>query len=236
MDNSAAHLLNILLECRKQDEKISCIQAWRKVLSANNNVDTLEAIGEFLVLMQRTASDVLAIHNDIEAVNYWRVRILNGFNSTALSQPWKGFVQHIDEPTVFTVRAQAALLASARPRAGLDDKKIAGAQSAFSESIDLLESSDVPDELKRILLTRIEQIQSLLNRYRFISPDAALDAAKILAAEISAAHKDQREELAKSGFYAKVKEGLEIVANATQIASSSPRLVAGTSYLLGLLS
>ncbi|HBP03098.1 MAG TPA: hypothetical protein DD677_08135 [Stenotrophomonas sp.] len=94
----------------------------------------------------------------------------------------------------------------------------------------------LPDHVKVLILSRIEQLRALISRHRFVSPSSLLDMAKVLAAEISVVEKEHSDVVHKSKFYETVKEGLEILANATQVASSTPMMLGTTTYLLGLIS
>ncbi|MGV7180600.1 hypothetical protein, partial [Xanthomonas axonopodis] len=116
------------------------------------------------------------------------------------------------------------------------EAEITASQSLFDEAASAIRDSRLDEGVRLTLLTRIEQIKAVLDRYRFLGPDAVLDAAKILAAEIASIPANEMQEVKKTGAYSKLKDGLEIMANVSQIASSSPLLLTSSSYILGLIS
>ncbi|MEA9914907.1 hypothetical protein ABQE70_11280 [Xanthomonas campestris pv. campestris] len=236
MDNSASFLLRILEDGRNQTGHRSAADVWKILLDAQDTSQLVEALGQFLLLVDKAGKDVLAVHDDLDGVNYWKTRIFNGFHSTALGSAWNGFKDQIDEVSIFTLRSHAKIINMQKPHKGLSEGDITASQNLFDEATKALQDSKLDESVRSTLLARIEQIKAVLNRYRFLGPDAVLDAAKILAAEIASIPKDEIQEIKQSGAYSKLKDGLEIMANASQIASSSPLLITSSSYIIGLLS
>ncbi|MGV7176498.1 hypothetical protein [Xanthomonas axonopodis] len=236
MDNSASFLLQILEEGRNQNGNHLASDVWKIILNAQDNPQLIEALGQFLALVDKAGKDVLAVHNDIEGVNYWKIRIFNGFHTTALGSAWSGFKNQIDEVSIFTLRSHAKIINMQKPQKGLSEAEITASQSLFDEAASAIRDSRLDEGVRLTLLTRIEQIKAVLDRYRFLGPDAVLDAAKILAAEIASIPANEMQEVKKTGAYSKLKDGLEIMANVSQIASSSPLLLTSSSYILGLIS
>ncbi|WP_155616959.1 hypothetical protein [Xanthomonas translucens] len=236
MNNSASKLLAILENCRKQPNGRSCTETWKDVLSVDSNTKLIGAFGEFFSLAESASKEILAIHKDDSGVEYWKARIFNGFHSTALARPWAEFVQHIDDITIFTLKAHAALLDMKTPSRDANAEEFEKIDKLLKEATSFLMELELSNEAKEVILSRIEQLQALIRRYRFVSPAAVLDSAKILAAELSVAAKEQPDTVRNSKFYSTVKEGLELLANATQVASAKPMLIGATTYLLGLIS
>ncbi|QBG86896.1 hypothetical protein ACQR53_17960 [Xanthomonas oryzae] len=236
MDNSASLLLRILEDGRNETGHRPAADVWKIILNVQDISQLVEALGQFLVLVDKAGKDVLAVHDDLDGVNYWKTRIFNGFHSAALGSPWDGFKNQIDDISIFTLRSHAKIIKMQKPYKGLSEDEITASQNLFDEAAKALRDSKLDESVRITLLTRIEQIKAVLSRYRFLGPDAALDAAKILAAEIASVPKDEAQEIKKSGAYSKLKDGLEIIANASQIASSSPLLLTSSSYIIGLLS
>ncbi|MEA9776269.1 hypothetical protein [Xanthomonas campestris] len=236
MNNSASNLLAILESCRQQPKHLSCADTWKNVLAVDSNEKLIGALGEFFYLTEAAANEVLAVHADKSSVEYWKVRIINGFYSANLGSKWQEFIQNIDDVTIFTLRTHAALLDLKRPARNANFEELAAIGLILEEAARLLMELELSDEAKEILLSRIEQLQSLLRRYRFVSPSAVLDSAKVLAAEISIAEKEEPEVVRNSKFYTTIKDGLGMLADATQVASAKPIFVGTTTYLLGLFS
>lgn len=237
MDNSASLLLSILEEGRKKRKDLPASEVWIEILGAKGMPQLIGALGDFLSLTERAASDVLRVHGDADGVNYWRTRIYNGFHSTALGQPWQGFRAQIDEISIFTLKSHAKILEMNRPLKGLAAEEISKGESLFDEALAAISDASLDQAVRVTLITRIEQIQALLNRYRYVGPDAISDAAKVLAAELLLTPADQIVEIKRTGAYAKIREGLEVVANASQVASTAyPALAIAAPAIVGLLS
>ncbi|MGV7178406.1 hypothetical protein, partial [Xanthomonas axonopodis] len=118
MDNSASFLLQILEEGRNQNGNHLASDVWKIILNAQDNPQLIEALGQFLALVDKAGKDVLAVHNDIEGVNYWKIRIFNGFHTTALGSAWSGFKNQIDEVSIFTLRSHAKIINMQKPQKG----------------------------------------------------------------------------------------------------------------------
>jgi len=236
VNNSANSLLLILESCRKQNKQRSCVDTWRDVLEVDSNAKLIGAFGEFFSLAEKAGKEVLEVHGDDEGVEYWKLRIFNGFHSTPLTKPWGEFVQHIDNVTLFTLRSHAALVDSKRPLRNASEEEFDEINQLLQVATSMLMELELTEEVKALILTRIEQLQALIRRHRFVSPSQVIDAAKILAAELSIVAKDQPDVVNRSKFYETIKEGLELLANATQVASSAPMMIGTTTYLLGLIS
>lgn len=236
MNNSAHSLLLILENCRVQSKSRSCVDTWRDVLEVGSHVELVGALGQFLTLAENAGKEVLAVHGDQTSVDYWKLRIINGFHSASLSKPWAEFIQHIDEVTIFTLRAHAALIDSRRPVGLVADEEFKAIGQLLEQATGMLMELDLPEDVKSLILMRIEQLQSLIRRHRFISPSSVIDTAKVLAAELSLVAKEQPDVVRKSKFYDTIKESLEILANATQVASATPMMVGTSTFLLGYFS
>jgi hypothetical protein len=236
VNNSANSLLLILEDCRSQNKQRTCADTWRQVLDVPSNTQLIGALGQFLCLAESAGKEVLAVHGDESGVDYWKSKIFSGLHSTKLSEPWVGFIHHIDDVTMFTLRSHAALIDSKRPLGEIKEEDFDAINTLLEQAKSLLLQVQLPDDIKVIILARIEQLQSLILRHRFVSPSSVIDAAKVLAAELSAVAKEHPDSVRSSKFYETMKEGLEILANATQVASSTPLMVGTTTYLLGLIS
>ncbi len=236
MNNSAYNLLLILEECRKKNTNRSCADTWREVLEVSSHTELLGALGQFFVLADNASKEILAVHGDTAGIEYWKLRLFNGFHSASLAKPWSEFIQHIDEVTIFTLRSHAALVDSKRPLGSVSDENFDEISRLLEQAAAMLMELALPDHVKVLILSRIEQLRALISRHRFVSPSSLLDMAKVLAAEISVVEKEHSDVVHKSKFYETVKEGLEILANATQVASSTPMMLGTTTYLLGLIS
>lgn len=235
MDNSASKLLSILEICRKQSKSRSCVDTWKEVLEVSSHTELVGALGEFLSLADNAAKEVLSVHPDESGVEYWKLRIFKGFYSASLSRPWAEFIQHVDDVTIFTLRSHAALIAGKRPMLSASSESLKEISDLLEQATILLMELALADEEKSILLTRIEQLKCLINRYRFVSPSAVMDAAKVLAAELVVVGRNQPEVVRDTKFYSTLKESLELLANATQVASSTPMVIGVSTFLLGLV-
>ncbi|MFD0740067.1 hypothetical protein ACFQZQ_12350 [Lysobacter koreensis] len=236
MDNSAARLLRVLERCKEIDTGVDCATAWREVLAAPDNNVLLGAFGEFFTLVNDTASEVLHRHPDlVDAVDHWRSRIFNGFNATQMNGRWEHFLAHIDNVTLFSLRSQAKVLHSEERRTELAPDQLSQIYQHLSQALELIGNGDMPVEIREMLIGRIENLQALINRYRFVGQKALLDSAKLLAADVASIPVSQIEGLKKAGIYDQIRESLAILANATTISATGPMIAGAAQNLLSLI-
>jgi hypothetical protein len=233
MKNSVTLLHKIIEEGCSRNPNLPAAQVWQEVLGVETRTELVGAFAQFFKLAEDAAQEVLDVHEDPESVEYWKSRIIAGFINYPLKDPWGNFRQRFDAVTLFTLKNHARIVELQHPRKGMTSESVERVRTLFSDAEKFLSDSEIDPRVRELLLSRIEQIEGLLNRYRYVGPSAVLEAAKILAAEISALDETNAAEIRESGAFEKFKDALSVIADATQVASATaPATVATVGLLL----
>lgn len=232
MDNSAQRLLT-LLEAAKAypNPQHSAQSAWRAVFELDDALDIPQKLGALLVLSGQAAREVVEIDPATEqAVRHWRSQIFHmcTYGHGAL---WKEVAAHIDIHTLEYLRLQARLLEYANPTKSIAKESLDNARLALEDAIDEIRQSDLESLLKIRIIERIREIVIAIDNYEITGQKAVFDAFKLSIIDLG-------DQLSKNDLpgKAKLREGLAVIADLMNVASSSASLAPPVMQFLKLLT
>lgn len=236
MDNAASRLLEILEKGRDIEGDTQCVNAWRMLFPIEDNIDVAGYFGDFLKLSQDAAKEIIGTHPDeSDSVNHWKSCIFKAIYSVPLNGKWADFQRHIDRHALNSLRSQAKLLHANHQRRQINSETLQSIRQHLTLAAEKLSDSNIDDFIKTTIGLRIDQVISCINRYRFCGSESVIDAAKLLAADISILPEEPREAFKESSAFASIKESLSILSNATTVATALPQITTATAFIIKAL-
>lgn len=235
MSNDAHHVVEVFKNAGQFSPSSPTMQVWKTVLEIKDASSFYRDIGAFSDLVAKVTSELFDIHDDKEGIEIWSGKLLRALAPEHMMIEWSRFRNTFDAQTISLLRGHAKILSMHAKRVGFTPELAKQADELLDEALRLVLATELDLDVKELVASRIEQLIAILRRYKYSSPDAVMDKAKLLAAELSVLPQDARTELESSGVFEKVKSGIEIVANATQSAVNVQALLPVLSHAANLL-
>lgn len=235
MYNGAHHILAVFQRAGESNPSASTVNVWKEILEIKSSEFFYRDISAFTELVSAVASELSEIHDDADGIGRWSGTLLKALAPEHMPSDWSRFRSGFDVQSISILRGHAKILSMHGNRKGFTVEASDEAVALLQNALELVYSSDIDPKIKELVASRIEQLISLVRRHKYSCPNTVMDKAKLLAAELSVLPKEASEGLEQSGALAKVKSGIEIVANATQAASNIQSLLPFISKIALLL-
>lgn len=168
-ENPAERLYLMLEEGKKIGATVPSRTAWIKLLNiedSSNHALLMSRLGKFMEL----PSQVYKLMNEYypenkKAMDYWILKINNGFGKHSLNTQWSEFITSIDEHSMNYIKMASGFLKNKSLTKYISDENLEDFRKKIQELYDEIFQSDIEQSVKEFLLRSLQNILINIDEY-----------------------------------------------------------------------
>ena len=170
--NNPAERLHVLLLAAKQNPKLrqqEAIKAWASLLLVPDGNESLilRRLGGVMDLPMQIKEQISSIP-EIEHALYlrWMPKIEGAFRAHHLGGGFAGFLDTIDDTTLFGIEHCASLLARRAPELGIKPEDLESIANEVADLVAQVRDSEIEEDLKLFILKHLYTIRKAIDEYQ----------------------------------------------------------------------
>jgi chromosome segregation ATPase len=167
-NNPAGRLHGILREAKRQEDRLSVRAAWAAVFGfEENEIAKIYAhLAELSELLIRAESEfrLLDVRHDVYLKHFPALKL--AILAANLDEQWKQKKAQLTEHALDALEICSERLEMMRPESVVDTEKLEELRSEIASLFATIETSEIPSELRSVLLGMLNSMQEALSQYR----------------------------------------------------------------------
>lgn len=168
-NNIAGRLYYVLDEVRKNSLDVPLYKVWSEVFGVNSNsfseiFQNIENMGKLVDEIKEQVTNIKDINEELYLKPFKKIE--NVFNVRNLETNWKSYANHLDDTTMLGLAFCAEELAKQPNEPEIKEKELKELQKEVESLIESVISSKINEQLRSLILEKLEQIRNSLFNYR----------------------------------------------------------------------
>jgi hypothetical protein len=171
LNNPAARLHNILVNCRKDKELRNqpMLIGWRTVLSLPAEIEDITVmylVGKIFLLPSQITQELSQFPDiDMELFLGWKTDMTSAFKKINFESPFASFYDRLSDSLLVTIKFCAHELSKRRPEKIVDEAQLGELKQQVYDLYTEVLKTDLPTDIRRYLLDHLYEIIDAIDCY-----------------------------------------------------------------------